>query len=263
MISTKISLPLTACILALAAAGCATTRTTERQTVPPPARTRDLLGELKAAYATTPMLSINGTLKATGQPITVWLDAIIRRRDSLKILLTGPFGVPIGAMSATPSHFLFFNTQDAEAIEGEPDRETFAKLLMVNLNYDEMISLLRGEIPHVPEEGSYTVEESEGLWTYRIGGIGTREEFTIDPEDLSVRSYNRWTMQGDSALPEIAITYSDFVTLGRRRFPRQALVDILGGEQRIRVAIEKLADAVAADRTFAIDVPAGVPRRKI
>lgn len=260
---TTIRIPLVASMLAIAMFGCAGPRQATREIPAAQAPGRDFLGELRQSYQSTPSLSISGTLKATGQPITIWLDAIIRRRDSLKILLTGPFGISIGAMSATDSRFLFFNTAAAEAMEGVPDRETFSQILMVDLDYQEMISLLRGEVPHIPSAGSYTLHTDGDLLTYRVEGEGMREEFSLDSSDLSIRSYNRWTVRPDTVLPEIAIAYSSFTNLDGRRFPRQAMVDVRGGAQRIQISLDKISDVIAADRTFAIDIPAGIPRKKI
>ena len=101
------------------------------------------------------MLTLRGNMMVTGAPVTIIFDALVRSRDSLRIDLTGPFDIPVGALSATPANFLFFNAQEAEAIEGSPDRETFAKLMQLDLEYDEMVSMLRGELPRFPAAGSY------------------------------------------------------------------------------------------------------------
>lgn len=264
--------PILTLLAVLTLAGCASTRQTTSgaaagatggaDTVRP-ALGAELLREVAAGYQSIPALSINGTMKATGQPVTVWIDAIIRRRDSLKIVLNGPFGIPIGAMSATSSNFLFFNTQEGEVVEGTPDRRTFSQLLMVELDYQEMVSLLRGELPRIPAEGSYTATENDGLLSFVVNGPDMREEFTIDPDDRTVRSYGRWIVRPDTTLPELAISYDNFTKLGDRRFPRRAVVDVQGGAQRISITIDKLAADIPAGRSFALDVPAGIPRRRL
>jgi hypothetical protein len=263
--SSRSALLLSAIAL-VAIAGCAASQKTTT-TAPPPGpsspRGREVLEKLAASYATTPDLAIEGTMRASGQPVTVWIDAIVRRRDSLKLVMTGPFGIPVGAMSATPDRFIFFNAQEGEAVEGVPDRPTFEKLLTVGLDYAEMASLLRGELPAIPSLDSLTVVEDGDLLVYRVRNGSMREEFTIDSKELAVRSYSRSVVHPDTTVEELAIRYDNFTRLGARTFPRKGVVDVRGGIQRISIAIEKLATEIPSGETFAIDIPAGVPRKKL
>src|SRR3954470_12434420 len=91
-------------------------RATPGDTARGPSAAETLLAQLRQSYATTPMLSLNGDMKISGAGVTVWYDALVRGRDSLRINLVGPFGVPVGALSATPDQFLFFNAQEGVAM---------------------------------------------------------------------------------------------------------------------------------------------------
>jgi hypothetical protein len=222
-----------------------------------------VLRRLEASYASTPDLTVEGNLKITGVPATVWFDAYVRGRDSMKIVLNGPFGIPVGAMGATPESFLFFNPEMGEAIEGAPDRETFQKLILVGLDYEEMISLLRGEIPRIPRKGEYTVSEEDGDLRFVVESAGRREEFLVDPSGPDVESYRRSLVRPDTTIVEIDIQYTTFFTVAERRFPRNVTVDVAGGAQRIRVAVEKVNPSIDAEESLAITIPGGVPRRRI
>src|SRR5687768_6563949 len=70
------------------------------------------LRAIATGYRSTPDMTIEGTVKVSGIPATVWFDAVIRERDSMKITLVGPFGMALGAMSATRSEFEFYKADE-------------------------------------------------------------------------------------------------------------------------------------------------------
>jgi len=259
MTTTYRSLALLVVLTSLIAGGCgpSVVRTASDR------EAEAILARLRQSYATVPMLTLKGELKITGAPVTIIYEALIRSRDSLRIDLTGPFAIPVGALSATQDAFLFFNVQEGEAIEGRPDRETFGKLMGLNLNYDEMVSMLRGELPRFPEAGSYTAEWSDGEVTYSVTGPEMTERFTVDTADVAVLRYSRSRIEGERPVEEFAITYDLFSRLGGRTFPRKVNVDIEGGERRVTVGVERMQDAIDPQRSCALTIPEGIDRRRM
>lgn len=222
-----------------------------------------LLAKLRESYQSTPNLTMKGTMKISGIPATVWYDAVVKRRDSLKITMNGPFGIPVGALGATPDGFLFFNAQSGEALEGRGDRETFRKMLQVGLSYDEIVSLMRGELPAIPTEGTYTASADGDNVTFTVSGDGYRETFTVNQQSLEVLDYARHRTSGETATEEISITYKNFVLVASRRVAKRAQVSLSGGEQTMQVNIEEIRDSIPSDRFCALQIPAGVTRKKV
>jgi|GEM_PF-1875817 len=249
-------LPLISC--AVLGAGCSGSR---EMVNAGEAESQALLEQLRQSYAATPDLSVNGNLRVSGA--TIWFDALVRGRDSLRINLVGPFGVPVGALSATPDAFVFLNAQEGEAVEGRPSRENFAKLLMIDLEYDEMLSMLRGELPRFPAPGTYTARKSDDAIAYEVRTPGMVEKFSIALGDATLQSYARGTDVGGTIAEELAITYNDYRALGGRQFPRRGIVDIGAGQQKITISVERVSDRIDPDRSCAIDLPPGIDRRKL
>jgi hypothetical protein len=257
----------------LSLAGCAsgaktvaTTPTTEASaadTTPRTAAADALLAQLRQSYSTTPMLTLTGDMKISGAGITVWYDALVRGRDSLRINLVGPFGVPVGALSATPAEFVFFNAQEGVAIEGTPDRETFGKLMMLDMEYDELASTLRGELPRFPKPGSFTAEEHDGVMQYTVREGSRVERFAIDMADLEVLNYSRVITSGAEPYEEIAINYKDFYKLEGRQFPKKVYVAIANSEQKVTVTVDKMRSTIASDRSCSLALPPGIERRRL
>ncbi len=247
-------------LVALAAVGCSSTSAVKGGA---DAASEELLARLRSQYASTPLLSMNGTMKVSNIPATIWYDALVARRDSMRVNLTGPFGIPVGAMVATPENFLFFNAQEGEAVEGRPDRETFSELMMIDMEYQEMASMLRGELPRFPEDDAYSTSRNGSLVTYLVKRARTSEVYTIDSSNLQLLSYSRSRGQGSDSVTEISISYKDYIKLGGRSFPRKATVEINNAEQRITVVVDKIKDSIDKQKSFALDLPPGTSRKRL
>jgi hypothetical protein len=219
-----------------------------------------MLRTVESSYRTTPDMTLEGTVRVSGVPATIWVDGLIRGRDSMKITLTGPFAIPLGAMSATRSAFEFYKADEDIILTGTPDRRTFEKLLMIPLDYDELISLLRGEVPRIPRAGEYEVRPEGELLTYTIRSGAMLEEILIEPAITAVRTYRRKRVEPDTLVPELEVTYTNFSTFGGRQLARRATVDVAGGLQRITVVIEKVDASIAPDATLALGIE-GVQRQ--
>lgn len=260
------ALLLLAALLAACTGGKSTTATAT--TTPDTAAAENspyanLLSRLRESYQSTPNLAMKGTMKISGIPATIWYDAVVKRRDSLKITMTGPFGIAVGALGATPQGFLFFNAQSGEALEGRGDRETFRRMLQVGLSYDEIVSLMRGELPAIPEEGAYTAKPNGENATFTVEKDSYRETFTVNPESLEVIEYQRVKVSGETATEEISVAYKNFVSVASRRVAKRAQVSLSGGEQTMQVNIEEIRDSIPNGTFCALQIPAGVTRRKI
>ncbi|HVZ38880.1 MAG TPA: DUF4292 domain-containing protein [Candidatus Kapabacteria bacterium] len=222
-----------------------------------------LLIRLRQSYASTPDLALNGDMKISGLGVTVWYDALVRSRDSLKVNLVGPFGVPVGALGSTRSSFVFFNAQEGEAIEGIPDRKTFGKLMQLDMEYDQMISMFRGELPQFPAAGTYTAEARNGIMHYTVHTPDHVETFAVNMEKLAVESYARSRTDGTGESEEFSIAFKDFRRVGDRMFAMKASVNIANGERKVAVTVEKVRDRIDSDRSCALVVPADVPRKRL
>jgi len=222
-----------------------------------------VLTELRESYQATPDRHMNGTLMASGMPVTVWFDAIVKAHDSLKIVMNGPFGIPVGALGATPGRFLFLNVPESMALEGTPNRETFQKMLGIGLTYQEIVALLRGEIPSLPAPGSYTADRLNDLLRYSVASEDHIEQFTVDPSTLDVVDYVRRRRTTDTTVEEITITYKNFIERDGVRFARRAQVSLAAGEQTMQVNFDDVRNQVPENADCIVEVPAGTSRRKL
>lgn len=222
------------------------------------------LERLRAQWAATPRITAVGEMNISGVPVTVRFDAIVAGRDSLRVNLTGPFSMNLGALTATPTEFTFFNVQEGEVVEGVPSRETFRQQVQLDLDYSELVAMFRGEIPRLPELGEFTAELRGEEITYTVPRPGgAKEIFTIDTSDLSVPIYRREHGTGQDSTVEIEIESRTFMALGQRRFPHNVMVRINNSERTVAITIEKVKAEIDPNRLFHLNIPPDIPRRRL
>lgn len=220
------------------------------------------LRTLEAHYATTPLMTIEGTMQISGVPAKIWFDAYVKRRDSLKIVLTGPFGIPVGALAATSATLEFYSPEQNAVLVGRPDRETFRKMIMVDIEYDEIVALLRGEIPHLPKPGEYRTEQSGAALTYIVERDDVEERFTLGVDDIAIRDYRRTRRTEAGLRTELSIRYENMRRLGGRSMPTKATVEIADATQKIWITVDRVTDELDA-ASLALDVPPSIERRRL
>ena len=232
-----------------------------------PAKT---LQKIQESYATTPDLTIEGSMKASGLPATLHFDAYSKQYDSLKMTLTGPFGVAVGGLAATEEKFTFVSAFEGIVYTGTPDRETFARAARLSLSYRELVALMRAEIPRFPEKGAIArgeVEASQegGKLTYTVRMGDTLETYVVDPEKLVIVEYSQ-TLESDASKPvEIAKVEYDkfFIKVDDRYFPEEAVMTVDNGGMRVRVTIDKVKSGIPEGTSLSIDVPSGMDVREL
>ncbi len=244
-------------ITALLGVGCSATGGTGAYNA------EDILETVRKSYQSTPDLNLKGDMKISGMPITIWFDAVIKQYDSLKLVMNGPFGMPVGSMTATPDHFVFVNLQQNIAYEGAPTAETFQELMTMQMGYNEMVAMLRGEVPNFPLSGTYSVKEEGGDLVYSHTKGSSVESFRINPGMPALVAYERSYDTGDTTLSQIRIEYDKHNKVGDRYFAKKATVTIAEGDRTLRIAFDRIVGSVDPAESCTIKIPPGMERERL
>lgn len=230
----------------------------------------EILQKIRASYASTPDLTIEGSMKASGLPATLHFDAYSREYDSLKMTLTGPFGVAVGGLAATEEKFTFVSAFEGIVYTGTPDRETFARAARLSLNYRELVALMRAEIPRFPERGALArgeieANQEDGELTYTVRMGDTVEQYIIDPEMLVILEYSQ-VLESDETKPEeiVRVKYDKFfIKVDDRYFPEEAVMTVDNGGMRVSVTIDRAKSGIPEGTSLSIDIPPGMDVREL
>lgn len=228
-----------------------------------------ILQKIRAAYATTPDLTIEGSMKASGAPATVTFTAYVRGYDSLKMTLNGPFGIAVGGLAATPERFLFVSALEGVVYRGRPDRRTFGEAVRVSLDYAELVALIRSEIPRFPKPaelagGAVETTQEGGLLGYRMTRGDTVETIVVDPEKLVIVSYLQGLLRNGTTDELLSVTYDDFfLKIGERSFPEKAVMKVDNGAMTVRVTFDRFRGEIPAGTRMSIELPEGLDVRDL
>lgn len=229
-----------------------------------------ILQKIRATYDGTPDLTIEGSMKASGAPATVTFTAYVREYEALKMPLNGPFGIAVGGLAASPLEFVFVSALEGIAYRGKPDRNTFGRAVRINLDYRELLALIRSEVPSIPTgdafaRGEVTTSQTDGLLTYRLQSSDTVERFVIDPQKLVVREYSQsLERSGREAQMLLEVNYNDFFTkVNDRYFPEEAYMSVDGGAMTVKVTFDRVTSGIPEGMKMTIDLPAGMDIREL
>lgn len=210
----------------------------------------------------TPNLYLDGTMRVSGVPIGINFEAVIKRKDSLKLVLTGPFGIAVGALMATPDKFLFYNASEGELIEGTPNKTTFKKLIQIELDYQDIVALLRGELGNMPLAGQYATKTNGDSLFYSTTNI-PKEDFVILPKPNLIALYSRYS-SSNANTKDIAVRYSDHKTIAdKRSFAMKSEAIIYSSNQNLRLTVDEVKTELDKEQNCVINFPKDVVRKKM
>lgn len=129
----------------------------------------------------------------------------LRKPDSLRVEINGPFGIRLATLMLSRSHYLFYSFPERRAISGTPDGTTFTSMFNLKLEFDEALHAFTGEFPPITTSDSllrFDVEADQYRALYKNGEA--TKEYRIDGDRFVVTSYRLLDSSGQSILTAIA-----------------------------------------------------------
>ncbi len=221
-----------------------------------------VLAKVSESYESVPKMTLRGELQSNAIPVTITFDAWVDRRDALKMILTAPFGMNAGALVATPERFTVVSTIEGIVYRGKPDRATFGRAARLAVSWNELVALLRAEIPRIPTaedlaSGRVTTEQDGGDLHIIERSGDTITTIVVDADDYRVSRYEQHR-EVDGADPEklIEVSYKTWAyDLGGRDYPEKASLRINDGETWIKVTIDRAKAGIPDDVSMGLEVP--------
>ena len=117
-------------------------------------------------------------------------DVDLKKPDSVRVELHGPFGLHVGTLSLSREQFIFYNRMENTAFIGKPDGRTLQSIFHLNMEFDELVWAFTGEYPLSIKGDSlkrFSVDEGAYIALYQSGG--EQKEYRIDGNDFVVNNY--------------------------------------------------------------------------
>ncbi len=126
---------------------------------------------------------------------------VLKKPDSLRVELNGPFGFRVGTLMLSREQFVYYNRMENSAVVGKPDGSTLNSLFRLRMKFDEVLHAFTGEFPS--PAGGDTLERffvENGMYVLRYQGSGGVKEYRVDGDAFVVTSYRMLDTAGKTAV---------------------------------------------------------------
>ncbi len=131
--------------------------------------------------------------------------AQVRKPDSAKVDLTGPFGIRIGTLALSRQEVVFFDWRSNTATIGVPDEQTLQSMLRIKLRFEEILHAFTGEfLSFASGDSLKTFAVEEGVYVLRFASGESTREFRIDGDSFIVSSYRLLASDSTATLVAMA-----------------------------------------------------------
>ncbi|MDC1067732.1 DUF4292 domain-containing protein [Candidatus Kapabacteria bacterium] len=206
-------------------------------------------------------MKIEGEIKPNTPQYSGSLSSLIEvaGRDSIKMQVYGPFGIEVARIFSSKENFIAYNVLGGEAFKGKPSPDALAKAININLNFDDLISFTRSEIPGNPNTYKYEKELDGGLSLYRSKQKKNFVEFaTLNPNgDLA--QYQQINSDGETL---INVFFNDYQLQGDYNLAKEVVIKLPNNESEITIISDKYTFPEGID-DMSISIPSKIQIREL
>ncbi len=163
-------------------------------------------------------------------------EIFLKKPDSLKLVIYGPFGIDIAQALVTNSEFTFYNALKNVVYKGRTDKNVLKKIFHIDLSFAEMIDAFAGSVDLTdklrlqPDEFKLTNEDY--YLTYRDSLTGKQSEFIIQINNLAIKKYELYK---DPGILLFEGQYSDFEINNRVAIPYKNVIQNKIDNQKVSI----------------------------
>jgi hypothetical protein len=135
----------------------------------------------------------------------------IKRPDSVKISIFGPFGIDLASIMVTPNNFLFYDEINNKCYKGKVKPGIMKELVKVDISYDQLIDIMTGSINLTDklnkEPDKYEFLNGNYMMTFIDSLASKKDIYVVNTEDFEITEYKLSDMNNKDL---IDAKYSDF-----------------------------------------------------
>ena len=189
-------------------------------------------------------------------------EVMLKKPDSIKISIYGPFGIDLVHAMVTKNNFVFHDVIRNNVYEGRNKENVLKKIFKVDFSFDDLMDAFAGAVNLTDnlsrEPDNYNLNDEEYYLTYRDSVMSKQSNYTINVSDLALTKYQLSNLAGKTIFEG---SYKDFRLFDEVPVPYKTFVENKDENQSIdidyrRIEINKELD----DLTIAIPKDAKIVR---
>ena len=168
-------------------------------------------------------------------------EIFIKKPDSIKISIYGPFGIDVAHGLFTGDKFLFYDVLRNRVFTGEDSKDVLQKLFKVDLSFEELLDSFTGAVNLTSklrtEPTGYKILDDVFNLTYSDSVNDRQSTYIVSKDDLKITEYFVTTLAGKEMLSG---EYSKFKDYEGVPIPSTLLIRNKNKKQSVNVEYKKI-----------------------
>jgi outer membrane lipoprotein-sorting protein len=184
-----------------------------------------------------------GTINVKSEKFTgkTSFEIIIKKPDSIKISIYGPFGIDVAHGLFTGNKFLFYDVLRNRLFTGENSNGVLQKLFKIDLSFEELLDSFIGAVNLTSklrtQPTDYEVLSNIYNLTYSDKTENKKSIYRVTKDELKITEYLVTTLDGKELLSS---EYSNFKIYEDVPVPSSLLIRNKAKKQSVRVKYKKI-----------------------
>ncbi len=181
----------------------------------------------------------------------------LKKPDSLKVTIEGPFGIDLGAALITRKNFMFYNSFQNRAVFGETNSSNLARIFRLAVTFDDLLSFFAGGTilssdPFLPVD----LSSADDTFTLTVKDPMGDRQYVLDPESLLITKIRQLNRSGMLLLEQ---EFADFRSVDGAVVPYRVRVTLHRDRRRAAVTYSDV-DINGAVGDFTLPIPGNAER---
>ena len=120
-------------------------------------------------------------------------EILIKKPDSIKISIYGPFGIDVAQGLFSKDKFLFYDVLRNRAFTGKENEDVLQKLFKIDLSFEDLLDSFTGAVNLTnklrKEPTKYEILDDVYILTYVDKAVNKKSVYRITKEDLKIVEY--------------------------------------------------------------------------
>lgn len=163
-------------------------------------------------------------------------EVYLKKPDSLKFIIYGPFGIDLAQALVTQSEFMFYDVMKNVVYKGRSDNNILKKIFHIDLSFGELIDAFAGAVNLTSklrlEPDKFELSDDNYYLTYYDSLAGKQTNYEIQIADLSIRNYRLYK---DPNILLFEGIYSDFDYVNKVAIPYFTTIQNKVSNQKVTI----------------------------
>lgn len=178
----------------------------------------------------------------------------ISGRDSLQMRILGPFGIELVRFYSDKNKFLAYNVFDNKAFSGVPTAQALQRAVNIGLSFDELIAILRSELPGKKESYIFNSQDSVSA-KYVSNNI---EEGNRTCEICPGNRLCAYWNENDENISSFVINFSDYILKNKNEFATKIKINLMQAQGSITILINEISFENQQNERLSFTLPESV-----